>query len=673
MSKRQHILNITKRTFRDRVKYRSHQINQRIAPESESEEESYTSPIQQPEQTFCPPNPSTQANAPGPSTVFELPHDNLHHEYNDDHTEYLNDLTSDEDEDVQKEDAASFLKSLYKDHNIPHEALTKLLKFLKRNGFPELPNDSRTLLRTPKNSNIVPMNPGSYSHIGLKKGLDFYIQNCSISPTHLTIDVNIDGVPISRSSQSHFWLILAKIFSSSTPPVVVVVGVYHGYKKPNPFNNFLQQFIDDAKNLHSYEYNSVQIPVEIRCIICDAPARNYCLGTKSFCGYYGCGRCTQEGERRNNRMTFPQLDAPKRTNESFRSQSCHDHHLYDSVFLELDIDLVKQFPLDYLHTLCLGVVKKILSAFVKGDAKMSVKLQAYDIEQISKRLELISQHQPVEFQRKCRPLKDLSYFKGSEFRSLILYILPVATKDIISHDVYEHLLTLHVAVLILADPVLCISHLDVAQKLLEHFVSSFGNIYGDEHVIYNVHSLVHIVDDVKLYGNLDSYSAFPFESYMYKIKKMLRKNNQCLAQVCNRIEEIYKIDIKIENNLTSEVVLKKKVKISDFNCRYNEVVFPHFTINNKIRNQWFLTHDGNVYKFEYAKKNRNENIIFALKVINKKEFFSLPISSIHFNIFLSDGKVSGTVCAIQINEVKNKIFAMPLNNNIVFAPFRHTD
>lgn len=91
-------------------------------------------------------------------------------------------------------------------------------------------------------------------------------------------------------------------------------------------------------------------------------------------------------------------------------------------------------------------------AMVKGDANLSVKLSAYDIERISNRLETISKHQPSEFQRKCRPLKDLSYFKGSEFRNLLLYILPVAPKDILRQDAYEHMLTFHVALLILVDP-----------------------------------------------------------------------------------------------------------------------------------------------------------------------------------------------------------------------------
>lgn len=123
---------------------------------------------------------------------------------------------------------------------------------------------------------------------------------------------------------------------------------------------------------------------------------------------------------------------------------------------------------------------------------MAAKLRTDDILKISDRLLLISKIQPSEFQRKCRSLHELHNFKGTEFRSLIMYILPVAVKDIVPHKVYQNMLTLHGALLILIDPTLSKSHSSVAQKLLELFVISFGTVYGEDHLVYNVHSLLHI-------------------------------------------------------------------------------------------------------------------------------------------------------------------------------------
>lgn len=69
---------------------------------------------------------------------------------------------------------------------------------------------------------------------------------------------------------------------------------------------------------------------------------------------------------------------------------------------------------------------------------------------------------------------------------------------------YSHFLLLHAAITILCDDKLCVSHLEVADAMLKEFVTSFGEIYGAFHKVYNVHSLVHISADVKYFENLNS-------------------------------------------------------------------------------------------------------------------------------------------------------------------------
>lgn len=262
--------------------------------------------------------------------------------------------------------------------------------------------------------------------------------------------------------------------------------------------------------------------------MCDAPARNACLGTKSNTGFYGCGRCCQKGvHTKTHGVTFPLIDAEKRTDVSFRAQSQPAHHNSVSPFTELNIDMVKQFPLDYLHTVLLGVCKKMLFAYVGGVTRTNKlgKLPWYDLDEIADRLLKVAAKQPSEFQRKSRPWSKLADYKGTEFRTMIVYLLPVVAHGILPAKQYQNMMLLHVAMVILVDPKLSKSAADVAQKMLESFVVSFAEFYGDDNVVYNVHSLVHIVDDVKEYGCLDEYSAFPFESQMFKIKRMIVKHS----------------------------------------------------------------------------------------------------------------------------------------------------
>lgn len=95
------------------------------------------------------------------------------------------------------------------------------------------------------------------------------------------------------------------------------------------------------------------------------------------------------------------------------------------------------------------------------------------------------------------------------------------------------------------------------------------------------------------------------------------------------------------------------------------MVFPNFVLNKKTRNQWFLCKDGDIFKFEFARKDKFRNVVCARQIVNRKEFYNLPISSVSFDIYLSDGTVSDLVFKYKSSK--------KLNENIVFAPLRHAE
>lgn len=430
----------------------------------------------------------------------------------------------------------NFLISWSHGFQIRHNALSALLKYLKKTTFPDLPKDARTLLKTPTLRDTVDIGlDGRYVHMGAKTAID-RIMNDYNDTREIVLNLNIDGLPISKSSTSAFWLILGKVVNIENQ-VPFVIGVYHGYKKPTPFCDFLKPHVEELKDMmQSYVHNGNAIQIKVRAYICDAPARAAVTGSKQHNARTGCYKCTVEGDFINNRMVFLQLNVPLRTNASFRSRDDDQHHRYTSPVEQLDIDMVNAFPLDYLHEVCLGVVKRLLRMWISGDRKSLMPSRT--ITQISERLINISSSQPSCFQRKVRPLSDFGYFKGSELRTFILYAGPVALKEYLPNDMYEHFLMLHVAITILCDNEKHQTESTLAEALLVRFVENFAEIYGDHHIVYNVHCLVHLVADCQLFGNLNQFSAFPFESLMFKIKQLLHKNNQPLAQLCNRLHEI---------------------------------------------------------------------------------------------------------------------------------------
>lgn len=56
---------------------------------------------------------------------------------------------------------------------------------------------------------------------------------------------------------------------------------------------------------------------------------------------------------------------------------------------------------------------------------------------------------------------------------------------------------------------------------LEYFVKHSPAIYGDTFTTYNVHSLLHLLDDVQHFGtSLNEISALQYENYLFKLRNM---------------------------------------------------------------------------------------------------------------------------------------------------------
>ena len=134
--------------------------------------------------------------------------------------------------------------------------------------------------------------------------------------------------------------------------------------------------------------------------------------------------------------------------------------------------MIHGFPLDYMHLVCLGVVKRLLLLWRgekncprksaakrrksrKDDKKGKDKqhqLTTADMANINNRIEVASQHFPKEFQRKGRSFDELEHWKAVEFRTFLLYSGPAVLKGILDEKKYQHFLLLHVAIRVLCTP-----------------------------------------------------------------------------------------------------------------------------------------------------------------------------------------------------------------------------
>ena len=172
----------------------------------------------------------------------------------------------------------------------------------------------------------------------------------------------------------------------------------------------------------------------------------------------------------------------------------HPHQLNSSPLTKIGVGLVSCFPLNYMHLVCLGVVRRMLNFFTGAicgtqDGKMS-DLQVAALNGTLVKVKLLS-----EFNRQPRSLAHLKYWKATEFRSFVLYSGMVVLRDVLSPSMYKHFLSLSLGVRFLCESSMVVrdESISSARELLEYFVWGSENHYGALFNVYNVHGLIFLM------------------------------------------------------------------------------------------------------------------------------------------------------------------------------------
>ncbi|KAL4123105.1 hypothetical protein QTP88_015335 [Uroleucon formosanum] len=97
--------------------------------------------------------------------------------------------------------------------NLTDKLRSLILLQISRSEKLDVLKDVRTLMKTPKNQEIVAVSGGSYVHLSIKS-------------------INIDGLPLTKSSKSQLWPILISVINfKELPNNVIPVGIFHGFQK----------------------------------------------------------------------------------------------------------------------------------------------------------------------------------------------------------------------------------------------------------------------------------------------------------------------------------------------------------------------------------------------------------------------------------------------------------
>lgn len=180
------------------------------------------------------------------------------------------------------------------------------------------------------------------------------------------------------------------------------------------------------------------------------------------------------------------------------------------------MDMINQFPIDYMHAVNLGVTRRLVMAWKSGPK--TIRLSENIFKVMDEKLLSLKKSVPSEFSRTTREISDIRLWKDTEFRTLLMYTGPVVFQGVLPKKWYENFLYLSVGVSLLMSETLLAEHAAFANKLLRYFVRSAQDLYGKRFDTYNVHCLVHLTDVAVQYGSLENCLAFPFENNMQRLK-----------------------------------------------------------------------------------------------------------------------------------------------------------
>ena len=181
-----------------------------------------------------------------------------------------------------------------------------------------------------------------------------------------------------------------------------------------------------------------------------------------------------------------------------------------------NFDFIEGVPVDYMHMLCIGVVKRLLQlTFRCGETRKRVTRRRLSNPTVYNAI--VMKHKvPSEFSRRGRKL-DLGVMKAEEFRNVVLFFFPIVLECIPRPEGEKErqlwsTLAFQVRAYILPD----IEFKHVRGSQLQHcrhrFLTLFESLFGQSNCSYNVHMMGHL-SEVRSRGPLTETSTFAAESY----------------------------------------------------------------------------------------------------------------------------------------------------------------
>ena len=517
------------------------------------------------------------------------------------------------------------------------------------NCFKKLPKDCRTFSKSNRNKlSLLPIGEdGFYWHIGLIKSLTPCLLQYDDLPVLLLLELNTDGISLTRSDPRQFWPIQVRVINiPKFKPMMI--GLFKGYSKPADvflLFEFLINEVQESQKSGGILINNRRIPLKFDRFISDGPAEAMVLNHRYPTAFEPCSKCHVVGYKyKNKSMVYIGIKHKKRESKKYKKLEYKRHQLGNTPLHDLNIDPINQVPFDTMHVVYHRVVPKCEQAWFLGKYGPNAKLKPTCREEISERYGLLDQSCPSEFSRRPRNLlkkkKDgtllMLNMKATEWRHFVLYAAPVVLFGVLSDQYYKHFLLLHIAMRIVVSENIKEKRLKLAERCIKTFVKFAPKLYSPRFVSFVVHCLLHLVDDVRKFGPADDFSCFIYENNNNFLKKLIKNHPKPLQQFANRLQEWSYVQYKVEKPSSMKEKVQEKHEHGtvphDFynessNSQYKKFKSASFEFVVDGKNNFCQLQDGSICQINNIIANEERILFYVSKFHVITDFYEQPIKS----------------------------------------------
>lgn len=260
--------------------------------------------------------------------------------------------------------------------------------------------------------------------------------------------------------------------------------------------------------------------------------------------------------------------------------------------------------------------------------------------------------------------------RSLQFRNFLTYYGFVVVRNYLPASHFNHFMLLFCATRLASSDKYVCNNLGLIESLFKTFVEISKNLYGREFMTSNVHNLLHIVEDVERFEPLPSLSAYPFESYLGKMKNIIRAGHKPLIQIAKRLME-RTIALPMQDACKQPYIEK-----TNRNCSIYVPQRQFMLCTQRTEDPWFFANGSIMKMIDAEQTDENGVFVHGVCLVAKNNSFENPFRSCNINIYESDiTHIAHESTKLRPSEIECKFFPIPMENSDnmrTFVPILHT-